>query len=203
MEPWDWITLAMGYLPYLDRFYAPADARGAFIAVRDAASRYGAHIMGIPRDKVPVLTKQNGEEALWNPQDAWEPLTALRKQEGAKRAILGFGCTAFLGQEASEQLGNTDAYVVNGLPFGEGELEALIEHYPEGLVTIEDGIIASPGQGLRGFASLVQGVAGGTGYPLAHVGITDPRIAPSHGFEETWEHFGLTVDAVVEAVTAL
>ena len=28
----DWITLAMGYLPYLHRFYAPADARSAFFS---------------------------------------------------------------------------------------------------------------------------------------------------------------------------
>ena len=34
----DWINLALGYLPYLRRFYAPADARAAFVAVRDAAA---------------------------------------------------------------------------------------------------------------------------------------------------------------------
>jgi transketolase len=34
----DWINLALGYLPYLRRFYAPADARAAFLAVKDAAA---------------------------------------------------------------------------------------------------------------------------------------------------------------------
>ncbi len=33
----DWVNLALGYLPFLHRFYAPADARNAFVAVRDAA----------------------------------------------------------------------------------------------------------------------------------------------------------------------
>ena len=33
----DWLNLSLGYLPFLHRMYAPADARAAFIAVRDAA----------------------------------------------------------------------------------------------------------------------------------------------------------------------
>ena len=52
----DWVNLALGYLPFLHRFYAPADARAAFIAVRDAAAHYGGHIVAIPRDTLPVLT---------------------------------------------------------------------------------------------------------------------------------------------------
>ncbi|MEM7397202.1 MAG: hypothetical protein AAF492_33185, partial [Verrucomicrobiota bacterium] len=51
----DWITLGMGYLPYLHRFYTPADARSAFVAIRDAAANYGGHIIGIPRDNLPIL----------------------------------------------------------------------------------------------------------------------------------------------------
>jgi transketolase C-terminal domain/subunit len=74
----DWITLAMGYLPYIDRFYSPADARSAFIAVSDACARYGGSIVGIPRDNLPVLEKQDGG-ALYNPTDAWEPITSYRK----------------------------------------------------------------------------------------------------------------------------
>ena len=30
----------------------------------------------------------------------------------------------------------------------------------------------------------------------AHVGITDPRIAPSEGLEATWAHFGITADLI-------
>ena len=44
----DWINLALGYLPYLRRFYAPADARSAFLAVVDAAAGWGGHIVAIP-----------------------------------------------------------------------------------------------------------------------------------------------------------
>jgi hypothetical protein len=71
------------------------------------------------------------------------------------------------------------------------------------LVTIEDGIIAHRGIGLRGFAGLVAGAAYGSGVPLDHLGITDPRIAPSEGHEEVWAHFGLTAEALVEAVRGL
>ena len=46
----DWVNLSLGYLPFLHRFYAPADARAAFIAVRDAAAHFGGHIVAIPRD---------------------------------------------------------------------------------------------------------------------------------------------------------
>ncbi|MFP6904848.1 MAG: thiamine pyrophosphate-dependent enzyme [Verrucomicrobiota bacterium] len=200
----DWITLAMGYLPYIDRFYSPADARSAFIGVSDACARYGGSIVGIPRDNLPVLEKQDGG-ALYNPTDAWEPITSYRKNEGARRAILAMGATGYLGAEAAASLSAeglaTDAYIVNGLPAAAGEIEALIDRYPEGLVTMEDGIIAHRGIGLRGFASIVAGLAGGT--PVDHVGIVDPRVAPSEGHEETWEHFGLTADALVAAVKGL
>ena len=37
----DWINVGLTYLPYLHRFYAPADARAAFLAVVDLAAHYG------------------------------------------------------------------------------------------------------------------------------------------------------------------
>ena len=61
----DWINLALGYMPFLRRFYAPADARAAFLAVRDAAAEFGGHIVAIPRDNLPVLTKPGSKEPLW------------------------------------------------------------------------------------------------------------------------------------------
>jgi transketolase len=198
----DWITLAMGYLPYLDRFYTPADARSAFIATHDACARYGASIVGIPRDNLPILAKADGS-ALFNPEDEWTPCTPMIETAGAKKAILAMGATAFLGAEAAKQLGDVDVIVVNGLPFGENELEGLIAKYSGGLVTVEDGIIGHKGVGLRGFASLVQSAASGSGVKLAHVGITDPTVAPSEGHTEVWEHFGLTAAAVVDAVKSL
>jgi transketolase len=198
----DWITLAMGYLPYLDRFYTPADARSAFIACTDACARYGAHIVGIPRDNLPILAKDDGSP-LWNPADAWTPCTTLRAKAGATKAILAMGATAFLADAAAKSLPDTDVIVVNGLPFGAGELDGLLKKYPRGLVTVEDGIIGHRCVGLRGFASLVQGAAYGKRVPLAHVGITDPTVAPSEGHHEVWAHFGLTADAVAEAAKGL
>ncbi len=201
----DWVTLAMGYLPYLDRFYAPADARSAFVAIRDLAARYGGHIIAIPRDNLPILAKQDGT-ALFNAGDAWEPCTTFRTTPGAKKAILALGATAFLADEAVKQLAAagiaTDAYVINGLPFGAGQLDALIAKYPGGLVTIEDGLIATKEIGLRGFASLVASNAQGK-VPLQHIGITDPRVAPSDGHHELWQYFGITAAALVDAVKAL
>ena len=197
----DWISLAMGYLPYLDRFYTPADARAAFLATTDACARYGASIVGIPRDNLPILAKEDGSP-LFNPGEDWKPVTALKKRDGAARAVLAMGATAGLGAEAAGDRSDTDVYVVNGLPFGAGELEGLIQAYPGGLVTVEDGIIGHEGVGIRGFASLVLGQAAGR-IPLAHVGITDPTVAPSEGHLEVWEHFGLTAEAVAGALDAL
>lgn len=200
----DWINLAIGYLPYLHRFYAPADARSAFIATRDLAAHYGAHILAIPRDNLPILTQQGSDEALWNPNTPWEAITTYRKHDGAKKAVLALGAPAFLAEQASDHLTAhgtpTDVYIVNGLPVAEGALAKLAECYSDGIVTIEDGIIADEATGLRGFAGLVSSATRNIACPLKHIGITDPRIAPSEGHMEVWAHFGITADAIVHAV---
>jgi hypothetical protein len=82
----DWINLAIGYLPYLDRFYAPADARSAFVAICDLASRNGAHVLGIPRDNLPILVRQDTKEPLWTADSPWTDATQLRAMPGAKKA---------------------------------------------------------------------------------------------------------------------
>ncbi len=203
----DWINLGLSYLGQLHRFYAPADARGAFLAVKDLAAHYGGHIIGVPRDNLPILVKQGTDQPLWDAQDDWEPITQLLGHAGAKKAILGVGATAFLAVEAATALKGqglaADAYVISGFPFAADALPRLIEKYKEGLVTIEDGIIANRTYGLRGFAGMVASAAYGTGVPLDHVGIRDPRIAPSDGHEEVWAHFGLTTAALIEAVKGL
>ena len=198
----DWVTLAIGYLPYVDRFYAPADARGAFVAVKDACARYGAHIVAIPRDNLLVLSDEDGN-ALYNPDSEWEAVTPLRKHDGAKTAILALGATAGIAQDAAEQLGGSaDVYVVNGLPLPDGFLADIFEKY-DGVVTAEDGIIGTRCTGVRGFAGLVLSAASDSGTKTEHVGIVDPRIAPSEGHDEVWEHFGITSDAIVAAVKSL
>ena len=203
----DWINLAIGYLPYLDRFYAPADARSAFVAICDMASRYGAHILGIPRDNLPILARQDSKEPLWTSDSPWTDVSQLRAMPGAKKAILAFGATAFVAAEAADKLAGddvaADAWVVNGLPLDEGRLEALFKQYPEGLVTIEDGLIGTPEKGIRGFAGLVRGAAHGKKIPLIHLGITDPRIAPAEGHLELWQYFGIDVSSAIAAVQAL
>ncbi len=203
----DWITLALGYLPYLDRFYAPADARAAFVAVMDMAARYGAHIVAIPRDNLPVLTKQGSSAALFEADSAFEAVTPLRSYPGARRAILALGAPAFVAVDAAERLHqegfSADVHLVNGLPLPDGWIDDILRRYPEGVVTIEDGIIATRKTGLRGFAGLVCSAASTSKVRTEHVGITDPRVAPADGMMEVWEHFGITAKAVTEAVRSL
>jgi hypothetical protein len=67
-------------------------------------------------------------------------------------------------------------------------------------VTIEDGLIGDPQSGTRGFAGLVATRLAASGVRLAHLGISDPRLAPSEHFVKVWEHFGITEDAILEAI---
>ena len=201
----DWVNLALGYLPYLRRFYAPADARSAFIAVRDAAAGRGGHIVAIPRDNLPVLTRAASNEPLWNAGDAWTSVTTYRENTGASAAMLAVGAPAYLaGAAADRALAEgvpVDAYVVNGFPLEAGFLEGLAARYRR-IVTVEDGLIGDPQSGTRGFAGLVATALAGSGVRLAHLGIADPRIAPSEHFVKVWEHFGITEDALLTALLA-
>ncbi len=203
----DWISLALGYLPYLHRFYAPSDARAAFIAIRDLAAHYGGHIIGIPRDNLPILTRQNSRKPLWENTDKWEAVTPFRSYPEARKAILAMGAPAFLAEETAEKLYGegiaTDVYIINGLPIADAQLDELCRRYPGGLVTIEDGIIGTTNTGLRGFAGLISGTGKSYSIPLAHIGIVDPRIAPSEGHLEVWEHFGIATSNLIMAVKSL
>ena len=82
----------------------------------------------------------------------------------------------------------------------EGEVFAWRGDQFGGVVTAEDGIIGTRCTGVRGFASLVLSAASDSGTRTEHVGIVDPRIAPSEGHAEVWEHFGLTSGAIADAV---
>jgi transketolase N-terminal domain/subunit/transketolase C-terminal domain/subunit len=201
----DWVNLALGYLPYLRRFYAPADARAAFIAVRDAAAGRGGHIVAIPRDNLPVLSLAGSGAPLWNAGDAWTAVTAYREHAGASAAVLAVGAPSYLAGAAADRATAqgvpVDAYVVNGFPLEDGFFDGLAARYRR-LVTIEDGLIGDPRSGTRGFAGLVATQVAGRGVRLAHLGISDPRVAPSEHFVKVWEHFGITEDALVDALLA-
>jgi transketolase N-terminal domain/subunit/transketolase C-terminal domain/subunit len=191
----DWINLALGYLPFLHRFYAPADARAAFIAVRDAAAHFGGHIVAIPRDTLPVLTRQGGSEPLWQADEAWSPVTELRMHPNARTAILALGAPAYLAAAASDKAAaagvSADVYVVNGFPLDEGFLAGLASRYTR-VLTLEDGLIGTPASGLRGLAGMAASSLGDAGVSLHHFGIVDPSVAPSETFVEVWEHFGIS-----------
>jgi transketolase N-terminal domain/subunit/transketolase C-terminal domain/subunit len=200
----DWINLALGYLPFLHRFYAPADARAAFIAVRDAAAGAGGHIVAIPRDNLPVLARQDSNEPLWNPTDEWTPVTALRKRPGSKVAVLAIGAPSYLAAEASDQTASktaSDVFVINGFPLPDSFVSELAGYYGR-VVTIEDGLIGSVNSGLRGFAGYVASQLSGSSVALDHFGITDPGVAPSDHFVQLWEHYGITVAGLAASITA-
>ena len=199
----DWINLALGYLPYLRRFYAPADARAAFLAVKDAAAGYGGHIVAVPRDTLPVLTKMGTSEPLWNAGDEWTPVTVLRERAGATMAILTVGAPSYVAAAASdaalEKGVASDVYVINGFPLPEGWISGLSSRYRR-VVTVEDGLIGTPDAGLRGFAAYAAGHLTGLDVDLDHVGILDPQIAPSETFQEVWKHYGITETDIVAAL---
>ena len=200
----DWINLALGYLPYLRRFYAPADARAAFVAVRDAAAGYGGHIVAVPRDNLPVLTKEDGKTPLWNAADAWTSVTPCRQRSGARSAILTIGAPSYLAAEASDKAATrgtaADVYVVNGFPLDEAFMAGLGGRYSH-VLTLEDGLIGTPEAGLRGFAAYVAGRLAAEDVTLDHFGIVDPRVAPSETFQDVWAHFGMTAEAIAARLT--
>ena len=191
----DWINLALGYVPFLHRFYAPADARAAFIAVRDAAAHYGGHIVAIPRDTLPVLTKQGSTDPLWQAGDAWAPTTTLRSNRDAKSVILTIGAPSYLAAAAADKATAqgvpTDAIIVNGFPLADDFFDGIASRYSR-VLTIEDGLIGTPQSGVRGFAGVAATSLQSTGIALHHFGIVDPAVAPSETFQELWEHFGMT-----------
>jgi transketolase N-terminal domain/subunit/transketolase C-terminal domain/subunit len=200
----DWINLALGYLPFLRRFYAPADARAAFVAVRDAAAGSGGHILAIPRDNLPVLARQDSKEPLWNPADEWTPVTVLRKRTGSRVAVLAIGAPSYLAAEASDRSTDktpSDVFVINGFPLMNSFVGELADSYSR-IITIEDGLIGSVNSGLRGFAGFVATQLSGSAVSLDHFGITDPGVAPSDHFVQLWDHYGMTVPRLAASITA-
>ena len=107
-----------------------------------------------------------------------------RAARGSRRWIEGVG---------------SDVYVINGLPLPENFLSGLSARYKK-VITVEDGLIGTPESGLRGFAGLVASGLYGSGISLDHVGIVDPRIAPSDHFFEVWEHYGMTEAAIAASI---
>jgi deoxyxylulose-5-phosphate synthase len=191
----DWVNLSLGYLPYLHRVYAPCDARSAFIAVRDAAAHYGGHIVAVPRDTLPVLTKQGSKDPVWQATDAWTPSTVLRTNKDAKTAILSVGSPTYMAVAAAETATAegtpTDVHVINGFPLADDFFQGVAAKYSR-VLTLEDGLIGTPDSGLRGFAGLAATHLKSAGISMHHFGIVDPRVAPSETFLELWEHFGMT-----------
>lgn len=203
----DWLPLGLGYMSFMRRFYAPADARAAFIAVKDAAAGYGAHIVAIPRDNLPILTKQGTDEPLFKAADDFESVTQVRANDGAKAAIVSVGAPSYLAIEAADKLQPegtaADVYIVNGFPVADDFFDGLGKKYPGGVVTVEDGLIGDRNSGVRGFAAYAATRLYDSHVPISHVGICNPAVAPSEHFHLVWEHFGITADNIASQVKLL
>jgi deoxyxylulose-5-phosphate synthase len=201
----DWINLALGYLPFLRRFYAPSDARAAFLAVKDAAAGYGGHIVAIPRDNLPVLTRQGTSDPLWNATDAWTATTVLRQFPDSRIAILAVGAPSYVAAEAADQAAAqgifADVIVINGFPVAESFFADIASKYAR-VLTIEDGLIGTVESGLRGFAAFAASQLYRSRVELEHFGITDPGVAPSDQFPKVWEHYGMTAAALLASIRA-
>jgi transketolase len=202
----DWINLALGYMPFLRRFYAPADARAAFLAVRDAAAEFGGHIVAIPRDNLPVLTKTGSSDPLWTADEPWTAITRYRQHPNAEVAVLAIGAPAYLAGNASDRAADNpgvaaDVYVINGFPLTEGFIDGLARRYKK-VITVEDGLIGTIDSGLRGFAGYVSSGLYGSNVQLDHFGIVDPQIAPSDHFFEVWKHYGITEEGIAKSISS-
>src|SRR5262249_35221949 len=200
----DWINLALGYMPYLRRLYAPADARAAFLAVRDAAAELGGHIVAIPRDNLPVLTKPASTDPLSTADDPWTAVTRFRQHPDAEVAVLTVGAPSYLAGNASDRAADNpgvaaDVYVINGFPLPEGFIDGLAGRYKK-VITVEDGLIGTIESGLRGFAGFVSSGLYGSTVKLDHFGIVDPQIAPSDHFFEVWKHYGITEEGIATSI---
>jgi deoxyxylulose-5-phosphate synthase len=145
----------------------------------------------------------DGKTPLWNAADAWTAVTPYRERKGARAAILAMGAPSFLAGTASDRLAEqgtaVDVYVINGFPVDEAFFNSLPGKYGR-VVTLEDGLIGTVDAGLRGFAAHVAGRFAGCGLTLDHIGIVDPQIAPSDAYLQVWEHYGMTVDALIARV---
>ncbi|HMO01570.1 MAG TPA: thiamine pyrophosphate-dependent enzyme [Oligoflexia bacterium] len=198
----DWINLAIGYLPYLRKFYAPADARVAFLSVLDAASAYGGSIVAIPRDNLPILKKQGSDLPLWEKDSKFESYTSARLNKESEVAFLAIGAPAYLAIAASETLLQdkiaSDVFVINSLPLPSDFFNEHLKKYKT-VITIEDSLIGDEKSGLRGFAGLVSSNLANSGKYLKHIGISDPQVAPSDHFSVVWKHFGISEESLIRA----
>ena len=178
----DWINLALGYLPFLRRFYAPADARAAF-------RRRQGRRRGLRRPHRRHPARQPAGADAGRRQDAAlerrRRLVAgddLPRAEGGARRDPAIGAPSFLAGAASDRLAEqgtlVDVYVINGFPVDQTFFNSLPGEYGR-IVTIEDGVIGTVDAGLRGFAAYVAGRFAGCRVALDHLGIVDPQIAPS------------------------
>ena len=165
------------YLPFLHRFYAPADARAAFIAVRDAAahsagtsSRFRATTCRCSPSRAAAIRCGRPMSRGRRHRD--------RKQPQAKTAILALGAPGYLAASASEKATAagvpTDVYRRQRVSRSRGFLAGLATRYTR-VLTVEDGLIGTPAVGPAGFRRTRRFALASAGVALHHFGIVDPR----------------------------
>ena len=94
-----------------------------------------------------------------------------------------------------------DAYVINGFPLADDFMASIAKKYTA-VITIEDGLIGTADAGLRGFAAFAAGHLA-SHVRLEHYGLGNPQVAPSEHFIDVWKHFGMSAEALTDAIVRL
>ncbi len=204
----DWINLALGYLPFLRRFYAPADARAAFLAVRDAAAEFGGHIVAIPA-RQPAGADEAGIErsAVDRRRTRGRRSRAIgstraprsRCSRLARRAISRARPASAPARRASPPTSTS----INGFPLPEDFLDGLVGALQEDRHGRGRADRNRRTQGCAASPAYVASALYGSGVALDHFGIVDPQIAPSDHFVQVWEHYGITEEEIAESILSL
>ena len=168
---------------------APLDAVEADKAVRAAAAIKGPVYIRLNRNDLPVLTDES------TPFEIGRPLVLA---EGKDAAICVNGVTASMGLAAREILSvrGFSARVVNFStikPLDGDAVRAALSGV-RALVTAEEHSV------IGGLGAAIAECLSETPVPTARIGIADRYGQSAHGYEKLLEHYGLTAEAIAQAV---
>ncbi|MDR1740574.1 MAG: transketolase family protein [Synergistaceae bacterium] len=181
----------MSVLPHMT-VLAPVDAVETVKAVKVAAAINGPVYIRLNRNDLPILTKES---------DPFEVGLPLVLAEGKDVAICANGIGADLALRARESLGKhgISARVINFSTIKPLSAEATLKavNGVRGIVTVEEHSV------IGGLGDAVARATGRMPLPMARVGIKDDYGQSAHSYDDLLNHYGLTAEAVEEAVLGL
>jgi transketolase len=171
---------------------APVDAVEVGKAVRAAAAVKGPVYIRLNRNDLPVLTDES------TPFEIGKPLLLA---EGGDAAICVNGVTAGMGLAARNILSGqgVGARVVNFSTIKPLDGEAV----RAALGGVRVLVAAEEHSVIGGLGAALAECLSKTPLPMARVGIADRYGQSAHSYEQLLEHYGLTPEAIAEAVKEL